>query len=129
MYEIVVEEMFSAAHNLRGYKGKCENIHGHNWKVEVAVRGNNLDNKGFLIDFTILKSIVKRVLKVLDHKNLNDIDFFQKINPTSENIAFYIHSKIKRCLKKYPVEIQRITVWENNYQFATYSEDGTSIRR
>lgn len=122
MYEIKVEGMFSAAHNLRNYKGKCENVHGHNWKAEVAVTGERLDETGLLIDFAVLKSELEKILKELDHRNLNSISFFKKINPTSENIAFYIHTKIKKALKKYPVEIKRVAVGESDKQSAAYYE-------
>jgi 6-pyruvoyltetrahydropterin/6-carboxytetrahydropterin synthase len=122
MYEIEVEGIFSAAHNLRHYKGKCENVHGHNWKVQIAVIGESLDDIGLLIDFDILKSELKKILKELDHQNLNSISFFKKINPTSENIAFYIHNKIKKALKKYPVEIKRVAVGESDKQSAAYYE-------
>jgi len=124
MYTIVVEDMFSAAHKLRNYKGKCENVHGHNWKVEVAVKGSKLDSRGLLIDFHVLKTELKRILKNLDHKDLNNTGFFKKINPTSENIAFFVHHKMKKALQKYPAEIKHVAVWESDKQFATYSEDG-----
>jgi 6-pyruvoyltetrahydropterin/6-carboxytetrahydropterin synthase len=122
MYEVTVEDVFSSAHRLRNYKGKCENLHGHNWKVSVTVRGQNLDNIGLLIDFHIVKEKLKEVIGVLDHTDLNSIAFFKKINPTSENICFYIYRKMKSTLKKYSVEIKRVDVWESDKQYASYFE-------
>lgn len=123
MYETVVEDMFSSAHRLRHYKGKCENIHGHNWKVQVAVRGSELDATGILIDFTILKTKLRQIILDLDHKDLNSVNFFKKINPTSENIALYIYRKMEAILKKHPVIVSRVTVWESDKQFASYFEN------
>jgi 6-pyruvoyltetrahydropterin/6-carboxytetrahydropterin synthase len=113
MYELKVNGEFSSAHSLRNYKGRCENLHGHNWKVEVIVTGETLDRTGLLIDI---------ILKMLDHKNLNSIPFFMERNPSSENIAFFIYKKIEKLLKGYPVKIQKVTVWENEKQCASYYE-------
>ncbi|MCD6220945.1 6-carboxytetrahydropterin synthase QueD, partial [bacterium] len=99
MYEIKIIDEFSAAHRLKNYKGKCENLHGHNWKVEVVISGEFLDKTGLLLDFGILKEKLNFVLKKLDHKNLNRISFFYRTNPTSENIAYYIFIKMKTLLK------------------------------
>jgi len=122
MYEIKVVDEFSAAHRLKNYKGKCENLHGHNWKVEVVVSGEVLDKTGLLIDFRILKEKLNFVLKELDHKNLNRISFFCRTNPTSENIVYYIFIKMKALLKNLPVKIEKITVWENEKQCASFIE-------
>jgi len=122
MYEVTVEDVFSSAHRLRNYKGKCENLHGHNWKVRVTVSGQNLDNIGLLIDFHVVKEKLRDVIDILDHTDLNSISFFKKINPTSENICFYIYRKMKAVLKKYSVEIKRVDVWENDKQYASYFE-------
>src|SRR5215470_10714746 len=95
MYEVMVEEEFSAAHALRGYKGKCENMHGHNWKVEVYVRGERLDEIGMLVDFTQLKAVTRQVMKYLDHQNLNELKpFDEELNPSSEHIAGFILNRI-----------------------------------
>jgi 6-pyruvoyltetrahydropterin/6-carboxytetrahydropterin synthase len=118
MYSIKIEADFSAAHNLRGYKGKCEDLHGHNWKVEVKVTQNKLDKTGMLMDFKILKHIVYGILEKLDHKYLNNISYFKKVNPTSENIARYIYDNLKSaipCLKS-------VTVWESHNSCATYAK-------
>lgn len=122
MYEVTVEDVFSSAHRLRNYKGKCENVHGHNWKVYVTVAGTVLNGGGLLIDFHLVKEKLKEVLSVLDHKDLNRLRFFKKINPTSENICFYIYAKMKAALKTYPVGVKRVTVWESDRQCASYSE-------
>jgi len=120
-YEISVERTFSAAHALREYKGKCENLHGHNWRIRVSVSGQKLDKMGMLVDFTDLKSALDAVLKKLDHTNLNDINPFNSINPTAENIASYIYEG----LKKYQlpqIKIASVEVWESETSSAKYSE-------
>lgn len=122
MYEIKVCGEFSSAHMLKNYKGKCENLHGHNWKVEVIVKGEILDRIGLLIDFHFLKNKLNIVLKSLDHKNLNSIPFFKNKNPSSENIAFFVYKKMEQLLKNYPVKISKVTVWENERQSASYYE-------
>ena len=119
MFEIKVDSNFSSAHNLRGYKGKCEELHGHNWKVSVTVKGANLDKTGMLIDFKKIKFELNKVLDSLDHKYLNNITYFKKINPTSENIAKYIYDRLKKTLKY----IKSVTVWESDTSSATYNGD------
>jgi 6-pyruvoyltetrahydropterin/6-carboxytetrahydropterin synthase len=119
IYEIRVFDSFSSAHHLRNYKGRCERVHGHNWKVELVVSGKELKN-GMLIDFTILKEKLKGVLDILDHRDLNTIPFFKKKNPTSENICLYIYEKMEKALEKYPLSIKSVTVWENEKQCASY---------
>lgn len=120
MFEIKIIDEFSSAHRLRGYKGKCENLHGHNWKVEVVIEGENLDETGLLIDFGILRKKLKEVLNKIDHKNLNSIPFFRKNNPTSENIAVYIYKNLIKILKNEELRIKEIVVWENEKQSATF---------
>jgi len=117
MYKISVISDFSAAHMLRGYKGKCENMHGHNWKVEVSVSSVKLDRLGMVADFKELKKSVNIVLEELDHKNLNDIPYFKRLNPTSENIAKYIYDK----LRAEKVKAMAVTVWESDTTRAKYS--------
>ncbi|MFA4989020.1 MAG: 6-carboxytetrahydropterin synthase QueD, partial [Candidatus Omnitrophota bacterium] len=90
MYTLKVESSFSSAHNLRGYKGKCEELHGHNWRVEISVRSRDLDGTGMLLDFKYLKKKLNNVLDRMDHQYLNKLDHFKKVNPTSENIARYV---------------------------------------
>lgn len=120
MYNIKIEAHFSSAHNLVGYKGKCEELHGHNWKVEVAVCSNKLDKTGMVMDFKDLKMRVNKILDKLDHKYLNKISYFKKVNPTSENIAEYIYN----CLKAEVVGLSSVTVWESENSAATYQENG-----
>jgi len=118
MFSIKVEGNFSSAHNLRGYKGKCEELHGHNWRVEVEVAGKKLDKTGMLLDFKILKLKLNEVLERLDHKHLNIIPYFKKVNPSSEHIARYIYESLKSKI----ADIKSVTVWENNTSSATYYE-------
>jgi 6-pyruvoyltetrahydropterin/6-carboxytetrahydropterin synthase len=118
MYTIKVEAGFSSAHNLRGYKGKCEDLHGHNWRVEVTVEKDELDKIGMVVDFKLLKARLNAVLEKLDHKYLNKIPYFKRINPTSENTAKYIYDSLSA---KVP-GIKSVTVWENNTSSATYEE-------
>ena len=122
MYEISIEEEFSGAHRLRNYKGKCENLHGHNWKVQVVISGEKLDKDGLLMDFHFLKKKLRQVLENLDHTYLNNVSFFKKENPTSENISYYIYKKLKILLKNSPVKVEKVSVWENNRQSAAYYE-------
>lgn len=93
MYQVRVETSFAAAHFLRDYNGKCENLHGHNYKVFVHVKGKNLDEGGMLLDFSVLKKNLKTVCETLDHKNLNDFEYFDQ-NPSAERIATYIYEKL-----------------------------------
>jgi len=116
MYDIKIEGIFSSAHNLRGYKGKCEALHGHNWRVEIVVSSAKLDNIGMVMDFKSLKEKLYNLLEKLDHKYLNNIAYFKKINPTSENIAKYIYDNLK---KKVPA-LYSVTVWESDKACATY---------
>lgn len=116
MYELTVIANFSSAHCIRGYEGACENLHGHNWKVEVVVRGAKLDKAGMLLDFKLLKDKLGPVLDELDHQYLNQLPYFKKNNPTSENIAKYIYDKIKAQ----GVKLKLVTVWESENSAATY---------
>jgi len=118
MYNIKVELYFSSAHFLRGYKGKCEGLHGHNWKVEASVEAKNPDKSGMVMDFKDLKMELNRILERLDHKCLNDLTPFKKVNPTSENIAQYIYHRLKPAVRS----LKLITVWENNNSCASYCE-------
>jgi 6-pyruvoyltetrahydropterin/6-carboxytetrahydropterin synthase len=116
MFEVKVISDFSSAHHLNGYQGKCESLHGHNWKIEVVVTGSKQDKIGMVMDFAEMKKALKGVLALLDHKNLNDIAPFDKINPTSENIAKYIFEALKFKL----ADIKCVTVWESESSAATY---------
>jgi len=116
MFKIKIEADFSAAHNLRGYKGKCEELHGHNWKVQLEAASHKLDKIGMVADFRELKNELNKVLAGMDHKYLNKISYFRKVNPTSENIAEYIYNKVKAKL----ANISSVTVWESDTSSATY---------
>ncbi len=116
MFELKVTGEFSAAHNLREYLGKCEGLHGHNWKVEVLVCGMKLDKKGILLDFKQIKSCLNKLLDELDHKYLNSLSYFKRINPSSENIAKFIYNN----LSKQVLGLKSVTVWESDSCSATY---------
>jgi len=122
MFEVSVQMYFSAAHRLRAYKGKCENMHGHNWKVQIFVLKEELDKHGMVMDFTELKNVLWQVLADFDHKFLNDIPYFKKINPTSENIARYIYTQLCKRLKIKSSMSLRVCVWETENSCATYYE-------
>lgn len=122
MYKISVEDHFDAAHALRGYKGKCEMLHGHRFRVVVKVTASKLDDIGLAYDFTELKAKLKIVLERFDHTTLNDIPPFDKINPSSENIASTIYNELKTALKEAPVELVAVGVWESPNSGVEYSE-------
>jgi 6-pyruvoyltetrahydropterin/6-carboxytetrahydropterin synthase len=116
MFTVKVQASFSSAHNLKGYKGKCEELHGHNWNVELAVSESKLDKIGMALDFSYLKGRLNKVLERLDHKYLNDLPYFKKTNPTSENIAKYIYDTLKPLI----LNLSSVTVWESDKSSATY---------
>lgn len=122
MYELRVVTQFAAAHQLRDFGGKCENLHGHNWKVEVYVTGDRLEDNGLLIDFRLIKDATKRVLDELDHKFLNELDPFKTMNPSSENIALYIFGSLSQELNNENVKVSKVTAWESDTACASYSE-------
>ena len=120
MYEVMIEEEFSAAHALRGYRGKCENLHGHNWRVEVYARGERLDDVGMLIDFKDLKAATRRVMKYLDHQNLNELKPFDvEMNPSSEHLAGFILHKVAEEIGDNHVQVYKVRVWETPSTCAT----------
>jgi 6-pyruvoyltetrahydropterin/6-carboxytetrahydropterin synthase len=120
MYEISVEMDFDAAHFLRGYRGKCESLHGHRFKVVATIRRNELDEIGLAFDFTLLKQYLKEVLDKYDHTCLNDIPPFNRINPSSENISCTIYQRMTKKLVKAPVTLASIEVWESPTSRVTY---------
>jgi 6-pyruvoyltetrahydropterin/6-carboxytetrahydropterin synthase len=120
MYEITVISNFSGAHRLRYLHGRCEELHGHNWKVDVSVVSNRLGKEGVAIDFGVLKEKVEKVLKPLDHHYLNDLPYFSGREPSSENIAKYIFDKLKKELNRYSVNLKKVTAWESETSCATY---------
>jgi 6-pyruvoyltetrahydropterin/6-carboxytetrahydropterin synthase len=122
MFEVSVDETFAAAHNLRGYKGKCEDLHGHNYKVRVTLAGPELDSVGLLYDFVHLKQVIQGVIRSLDHKYLNELKPFDVLNPSAENIAKHIYDEAVRQMGETPngAAISSIIVWESDVTAATY---------
>ena len=123
MYELMIETGFASAHQLRGYKGKCENLHGHNWKVQVYVTAEKLNDIDLAIDFHDLKDMTKELVSQLDHTCLNNVFPFTEKNPSSENIARWIYDSLKKRLQAYQVDISAVTIWESETASATYYED------
>jgi len=121
VYELRIESYFASAHQLREYNGKCENLHGHNWKVCLAIRGERLDSCGMLMDFVELKKILKMELDKLDHRFLNDLPAFSIENPTSEYIAKYLFEAVKLYMPTH-IDVASVTVWESESCSATYQE-------
>ncbi|MBI5205438.1 MAG: 6-carboxytetrahydropterin synthase QueD [Nitrospirae bacterium] len=123
MFELMVETTFAAAHQLRGYKGKCEQVHGHNWKVQVHVVAERLNDIDIAMDFHDLKNILNEVIEPLDHSFLNDIFPFTEKNPSSENMAKWIYDSLNKKLSDEQVQVSAVTVWESDSASATYYED------
>lgn len=122
MYKLKVETSFAAAHCLIHYQGDCENLHGHNWKVEVTVTAMELDKAGLGIDFKILKGETNTLLKTLDHKYLNELSPFIESSPSSENIASYIYHELAKKFNNGNVKLDMVTVWESDFASASYYE-------
>ena len=125
MYEVTVEADFSSGHYLRNYKGKCENPHGHNYKVRVTLVGSELDQAGLLLDFKLLKQVLRPVVDRIDHQMLNDIEPFIELNPSAENLAKYLYDETNLHLKDVTngrVRVKDCTIWETDTTTATYYE-------
>ena len=120
MFEVTIEETFAAGHALRNYHGKCENVHGHNYRCQVTVLGNNLDEAGLLVDFVELKKIVHAVLDRLDHQWLNEFPPFDKLNPSAENMAKYIYDEVTGALRDAKARVSAVKLWETDTASATY---------
>ena len=121
MFELRVVTRFAAAHRLTMVGEKCENLHGHNWKIEVYVQGNALDEGGVLVDFGIIKRHVRDLMETLDHKFLNDLEYFQNgTPPSSENIACYVADNLASRLDVPGIRVSRVTAWETEDASATY---------
>lgn len=121
MFEVTVQQTFAAGHALRNYKGKCENVHGHNYRVEVTVEGEQLDSIGLLVDFVELKRAMKTVIDYLDHQFMNDLDPFDKINPSAENIAKYFYDRVRGGMNaEMPIRITGVRIWETDTSSAYY---------
>ncbi|BCB96513.1 6-carboxy-5,6,7,8-tetrahydropterin synthase [Dissulfurispira thermophila] len=123
MYRLMIETSFASAHQLRGYKGKCENLHGHNWKVQVYVTTEKLNEIDIAIDFHDLKKLTNDIISQLDHKFLNDVFPFTERNPSSENIARWIFESLKKKSTEYNITVSAVTVWESETASATYYEE------
>ncbi|HEY6465874.1 MAG TPA: 6-carboxytetrahydropterin synthase QueD [Candidatus Acidoferrales bacterium] len=122
MFEVSVDAAFAAAHSLRGYQGKCEDLHGHNYRVRLVVSGKELDKIGLLQDFTVLKRVLRGIVDKLDHKHLNDLPPFDKTNPSAENLARFIHEETAKQLAGQlgAASLASVTVWETDTAAATY---------
>jgi 6-pyruvoyltetrahydropterin/6-carboxytetrahydropterin synthase len=130
MFEVTVEQTFAAGHSLREYKGKCENIHGHNYRVRVTVEGTRLNGIGLLVDFVDLKRAVRRVIDSLDHQFINDVEPFTTVNPSAENLAKYFFDEVSSALdlqassfNNHPVRISQVKIWETDTSIAVYKPD------
>lgn len=122
MYEVTIIKSFSAAHLLREIGGKCEELHGHNFKVEVTVGAEALNSEGILIDFRLVKKWLKAILDRMDHQHLNDLPFFDGKNPSSENLAYYIYQEMKDSVQASGVKTLKVKVWESENAAVTYRE-------
>ena len=118
MFEICVEHTFAAGHALRNYRGKCENVHGHNYRVEVAVAGPELDENGLLYDFAELKKRLRATSEYLDHQFINDLKPFDQVNPSAENIAKFFCEQLQKDLKS--ARVSYVRVWETDTSSAMY---------
>ncbi len=123
MYHLKIQTHFAAAHNLLNYEGDCENLHGHNWKVEVTVQTRTLDKAGLGIDFKILKKHTKKIMAYLDHKYLNDLEPFKEVSPSSEHICKFVFDRLVADLSDYDVQVEMVTVWESDNACASYTAD------
>jgi len=120
MFEIAVKGHIASAHFLRGYEGKCKDLHGHTWKIEVVIASDQLDEIGMVADFALLKKQLKEFLTVIDHVCLNDLEYFKEANPTTENIAKYIYTHFDKVID--PLKIKTVQVWESDTSSVTYYE-------
>lgn len=124
MFEVTVEQHFAAGHALREYKGKCENVHGHNYRVQITVEGEKLNRIGLLVDFVELKKAVREVVDRLDHQFINDLEPFTVINPSAENMAKYFYDEVTKRLDieqgEAPSRVSQIKIWETDTSVAVY---------
>jgi 6-pyruvoyltetrahydropterin/6-carboxytetrahydropterin synthase len=123
LYQLKIVTDFASAHTLKGYPGACARLHGHNWKVEVEVSARSLDSLGMGIDFKEIKKTTRAITDELDHHYLNDLEPFQTVNPTAENIAAYLYHEISRRLNSERVTVQAVTLWETERACVRYSEE------
>jgi 6-pyruvoyltetrahydropterin/6-carboxytetrahydropterin synthase len=120
VYELRIISHLAAAHQLRDFEGQCENLHGHNWKVEVFVTGKEVGENGVLIDFREVKKATEQVIQELDHRFLNELEYFREVNPSSENIARYIFELLSEMLNSDGVRVSKVRAWESDSACATY---------
>jgi len=124
MFEVSVEETFAAGHALRNYHGKCENVHGHNYRVRVSIEGESLNRAGLLVDFVELKRVMREIIEKLDHRFLNDVPPFDELNPSAENMARYFFEEMASRLAggacENPVRVTEVKMWETETSTATY---------
>ncbi len=120
LYEVKIISDFAAAHQLRNFRGRCENLHGHNWKIEVIVRGMELDDSGVLVDFGEVKQATRDVLAQIDHCYLNDHPFFKERNPSSENIARFLFKDLSQKINNEARWVYSVSAWESNDACATF---------
>lgn len=120
MFEVTVEETFAAGHALRNYHGKCENVHGHNYRVQVTLEGTQLDGAGLLVDFVDVKRLMRAVIERLDHRYLNDVPPFDDLNPSAENMAKYLYEEISKGIGTDAVRVSAVKLWETDTASATY---------
>jgi 6-pyruvoyltetrahydropterin/6-carboxytetrahydropterin synthase len=124
MFEVMIERNFSSAHQLRGYRGKCENLHGHNYKIEIYARGRELDKTGLLVDFVELKAAADEVVNYLDHRNINELPpFDEELNPSAENLARYILERVASRVGDGRVQVYKVRCFETPTSVATYQLD------
>jgi 6-pyruvoyltetrahydropterin/6-carboxytetrahydropterin synthase len=123
MYELKIITQFAAAHRLENFYGKCEALHGHNWKVEVLLAGEGLDKAGLLMDFGVVKAKTREVLEEIDHKYLNELPAFKEQNPSSENLARYLFQRLSATLNRDGAKVRRVNVWESDTSCAAYYQD------
>lgn len=125
MYKLMIETGFSSAHQLRGYKGKCENLHGHNWRVQAFITSNTLNDIDLVIDFHEIKEMTNEIISKLDHKLLNAVHPFTEKNPSSENISKWIFDSLKEAMSgNSSIKVYAVTVWESPTASATYYDEG-----
>ena len=121
MFEVMIERNFSSAHQLRGYRGKCENLHGHNYKIEIYARGSELNDIGLLVDFVELKEAADEIVTYLDHKNINELPpFDEELNPSAENLARFILERVAARVGDERVRIHKVRCFETPTSVATY---------
>jgi 6-pyruvoyltetrahydropterin/6-carboxytetrahydropterin synthase len=122
MFELTIESSFSSAHNLREYDGACERLHGHNWRVELHIEADKLDDRGLVLDFKEMKRETNKVVEGLDHRYLNEIKPFDTLNPSAENLAKYIFDKLSASLNDGNRRVSLVRVWESEQAAAAYHD-------